>query len=75
MVQVTNRGRSKTVSPWGCCKGSDQSGAPAPRSVHAWTGGVWGDVSPSEAEKCIFETQFARDLVHIFWQHFTKKNF
>ena len=49
MVQMTNRGRSRTAFPreGECCKGSDQSGAPAPRSALAWTGRCLRvDVSP-----------------------------
>ena len=60
MVQMTNRGRSRTAFP-GCCKGSDQSGAPAPRSALAWTRRCLRvDVPPEELKNCIFETQFAR---------------
>ena len=65
MVQMTNRGRSKTAFPregGECCKGSDQSGAPAPRSALAWTGRCLRvDVNPEELKKnAFFETQFAR---------------
>ena len=63
MVQMSNRGRSRTAFPReeGCCKGSDQSGAPAPRSALAWTGRCLRvDVNPEELKNCIFETQFAR---------------
>ena len=46
----------------GCCKGSDQSGALAPRSALAWTGRCLRvDVNPEELKKnAFFETQFAR---------------
>ena len=58
-----------------CCKGSDQSGAPAPRSALAWRGRCLRvDVSPEEL-KIAFLKLNSRDLVHTFWQHFTKKSF
>ena len=58
-----------------CCKGSDQSGAPAPRSTLAWRERCLRvDVSPEEL-KIVFLKLNSRDLVHTFWQHFTKKIF
>ena len=59
-----------------CCKGSDQSRAPAPRSALAWTGRCLRvDVNPKELQKLHFLKLNSRDLVHTFWQHFTKKIF
>ena len=57
------------------CKGSDQSGASAPRSALAWTGRCLRvDVAPWRNKKnCIFETQF--DLVHTFGNILLKKYF
>ena len=57
MVQMTNRGRSRTAFPQegDCCKGSNQSGAPAPRFALAWTGRCLRvDVSPWRTKKMHF---------------------
>ena len=59
-----------------CCKCSDQSGAPSPRSALAWTGRCLRvDVNPEELKKMHFLKLNSRDLVHTFCQHFTKKIF
>ena len=78
MVQITNRGRSRTAFPreGECCKGSDQRGAPSPRSALAWTGRCLRvDVPPWRTKKLHFETQFVRFGTYLLATFYEKKSF